>query len=150
VLSALSRQWWPGLALSLSLAGLVWLLKREADPEAEAWQESLPSSSQEPASPETGAPSRGHPAWATSLLLMLGLAGAASLQQRQLSRHPWGAKLAEPIPPSVYTLSSALQQNYELKKANCGKPSRPARSQRGKGLEAFSSMRCNRERPSGA
>jgi LysM repeat protein len=117
VLSALSRQWWPGLALSLSLAGLVWLLKLEADPEAEAWQESLPSSSQEPASPETGAPSRGYPAWATSLLLMLGLAGAASLQQRQLSRHPWGAKLAEPIPPSVYTLSSALQQNYELKKA---------------------------------
>ena len=120
--STLSRRWWAGLALSLSLASLVWLLKLKADPRAEVWQEPLPSSAEEPGSSERAAPSpgvayRGYPAWATGLLLMLGVAGAATLQQRQLSRYPLGAELAELIPPSVHTLSGALQQNYELKKA---------------------------------
>lgn len=118
---------WAGLALSLSLTGLVWLLKLEADPCTEALAEQMAdlqparrSTEAETAQPEPGdsAPARrGYPAWATSLLLMLGLAGVATLQQRQLHRHPWGSQVAEPIPPSVHTLSGALQQNYEQKKA---------------------------------
>ncbi|ABD00042.1 peptidase M23 [Synechococcus sp. 65AY6Li] len=123
LLSAPSRLRWAGLALSLSLTGLVWLLKLEADPHADALEESGPAPSDEPAElenpdPSTLAPARrGYPRWATGLLLMLGLAGVATLHQRQLSRHPWGSRLAEPIPPSVHTLSGALQQNYEQKKA---------------------------------
>ncbi len=123
LLSAPSRLRWAGLALSLSLTGMVWLLKLEADPHADALEESGPAPSDEPTElenpdPSTLAPARrGYPRWATGLLLMLGLAGVATLHQRQLSRHPWGSRLAEPIPPSVHTLSGALQQNYELKKA---------------------------------
>lgn len=122
-----SRPRWAGLALSLSLTGLVWLLKLEADPCAEALegqaadlQPARCSTEAKTAHPESGdsAPARrGYPAWATGLLLMLGLAGVATLQQRQLHRHSWGSQVAEPIPPSVHTLSGALQQNYEQKKA---------------------------------
>ncbi len=126
-LSGQSRPRWAGLALSLSLTGLVWLLKLEADPCAEALegqaadlQPDRCSTEAKTAHPEPGdsAPARrGYPAWATGLLLMLGLAGVATLQQRQLHRHSWGSQVAEPIPPSVHTLSGALQQNYEQKKA---------------------------------
>ncbi len=129
-----SRPRWAGLALSLGLTGLVWLLKLESDPYAEALAEHMPDPQQtipnsptesETAHPETADPSssastrRGYPVWATGILLMLGLAGAATLQQRQLNRQPLAplAPAVEPIPPSVHTLSGALQQNYDLKKA---------------------------------
>lgn len=121
-LSGRSKPRWVGLALSLSLTGLVWLLKLEADPCAEAGEEQLPATPRCPTEPETAHPEpgdsaparRGYPAWATGLLLMLGLAGVATLQQRQLNRPLSPA--VEPIPPSVHTLSGALQQNYERKK----------------------------------
>lgn len=125
-LSGRSKPRWVGLALSLSLTGLVWLLKLEADPCPEAWEEQMPElqpdtprcpTESETAHPEAGdsAPARrGYPVWATGLLLMLGLAGVATLQQRQLNRPLSPA--VEPIPPSVHTLSGALQQNYERKK----------------------------------
>jgi len=93
-LSGRSKPRWVGLALSLSLTGLVWLLKLEADPCAEAGEEQLPATPRCPTEPETAHPEpgdsaparRGYPAWATGLLLMLGLAGVATLQQRQLNR----------------------------------------------------------------
>ncbi|MFQ3614112.1 MAG: LysM peptidoglycan-binding domain-containing protein [Cyanobacteriota bacterium] len=119
-----------GFALSLGLTGLVWLLKLESDPYAESLetlvrdpQQAVPDPQSEPAqeTSDESIPSsrRTYPVWATGLLLMLGLAGAATLQQRQLNRQPLTPlpPAIERIPPSVHTLSGALQQNYDLKKA---------------------------------
>ncbi|MGQ9838378.1 MAG: LysM peptidoglycan-binding domain-containing protein [Cyanobacteriota bacterium] len=119
-----------GFALSLGLTGLVWLLKLELDPYAEALetlvrdpQQAIPDPLSEPTQETSGEPTplprRTYPVWATGLLLMLGLVGAATLQQRQLHRQlltPLSPAI-ERIPPSVHTLSGALQQNYDLKKA---------------------------------
>lgn len=119
---------WAGLALSLGLASLVWLLKLESDPYSEALevgardpQRAIPASPEtvEPENPDpSSSPRRGYPVWATGILLMLGLAGAATLQERQPNRQPLAPlpPAVERIPPSVHTLSGALQQNYDLKK----------------------------------
>ncbi len=117
---------WAGLVLSLSLTGLVWLLKLESDPAGQSWQtgeRDLESANPDPLAEATAAeaeeapPRHTYPVWATGLLLMLGLAGVAALQQRQLHRQPFAPAAIERIPPSVHTLSGALQQNYDLKKA---------------------------------
>ncbi|MEN9222682.1 MAG: LysM peptidoglycan-binding domain-containing protein [Thermostichus sp. BF3_bins_97] len=129
--SVQSRPKWAGLALSLGLTSLVWLLKLESDPYSEALEVQARDPQQAvPDGPETAdsqqseqedpssSPRRGYPVWATGILLMLGLAGAATLQQRQLNRQPLAPlpPAVERIPPSVHTLSGALQQNYDLKK----------------------------------
>ncbi|MCF2972367.1 LysM peptidoglycan-binding domain-containing protein [Synechococcus sp. Nb3U1] len=122
-----------GFALSLGLTGLVWLLKLELDPSAESLetlvrdpQQAIPDPLSELAqgtsdksNKSNASLRRTYPVWANGLLLMLGLAGAATLQQRQLNRQPLTPlpPVIERIPPSVHTLSGALQQNYDLKKA---------------------------------
>ncbi|MEN9202361.1 MAG: LysM peptidoglycan-binding domain-containing protein, partial [Thermostichus sp. DG02_1_bins_55] len=120
-----------GFALSLGLTGLVWLLKVESDPYAEsaesleipAWdpQQAIPDPLSDEAQEDKPNASgrRIYPVWATGLLLMLGLAGVATLQQRQLHRQPLTllSPAIERVSPSVHTLSGALQQNYDLKKA---------------------------------
>lgn len=78
---------------------------------------------------------------------MLGLAGVATLQQRQLNRPLSPA--VEPIPPSVHTLSGALQQNYERKKEQLRQAFAEGRIPTGEGPRGILEHEIQPGKPSG-